>query len=95
MHVESPSVSESPRAIFHPHLGSIPSASEVRRILSSLIAHNSLARNGASVEPRGEIQNFLTNEVCNTFARQIRAVEEQRGSLPLNGTVAGMRIIPV
>ena len=83
----------SPRSISHPQLGDIPSASEIRRVLGSLIAHNSLGRNGtlekeaSPGEPRAEIHNLLTDEICNNFARQMRAVEEQRGSLHLNGTV--------
>ena len=100
MHVEhSPA---SPRSISHPQLGNIPSASEIRRILSSLIAHNCLGRDGTleketlskPVEPRAEIQTLLTDDICNNFVRQMRVVEEQRGSLPLNGTV-GPYIISV
>ncbi|KAF8349178.1 hypothetical protein F5887DRAFT_553967 [Amanita rubescens] len=92
MNVDPPSVPQSPRSISHPQLGIIPSASEVRRILGPLIAHNSLARNGtleketSSAEPRGDIQNLLTDEVCNKFAGQMRVVEKQRGTLPSNGT---------
>jgi len=94
VNVDSPSVPQSvvsPTSISHPQLGIIPSASEVRRILGPLITHNSLARNGtleketSSAEPRGDIQNLLTDEICNKFAGQMRVVEEQRGTLPLNG----------
>lgn len=92
--VDSPSVPQSvasPSTISHPQLGIIPSASEVRRILGPLIANNSLARSGtleketSSAEPRGDIQNLLTDDICNKFAGQMRVVEEQRGTLPLNG----------
>jgi hypothetical protein len=106
MHIVYPSVAQSmtsPRSISHPQLGNIPSASEIRRVLSTLIAHNSLGRNGTleketpselAGEPRAEIHNLLTDEICNTFARQMRVVEEQRESLPLNGSV-GSYIISV
>jgi hypothetical protein len=101
--VDSPSVPRSvvsPRSISHPQLGIIPSASEVRRILGPLIAHNSLARNGTlekdtpSAEPRGDIQNLLTDEVCNKFAGQMRVVEEQRGTLPSNGAYITSIYVP-